>query len=151
MKHKRILLSIIFVFSLTLNVICFLPYKDVFTTRLNQMIHPEDYAHTSVGISDSDYIKLVLKKSLQMNGKHYSTREYQGLFKDIKSMLSNYKSHNETLTNPFNIGYLYTGLSYYALNNKYKRKEIIDYLNKVSSQYENVSQDCLSYKITTVQ
>lgn len=150
MKHTKILLYVVFAFSLILNTICFLPYKDVFSTRLNQLIHPEDYKHISIEIPDSAYIKLVLNKSLQMNGKHYSTREYQGLFKDIKTMFSGYRSHNETLINPFNIGYLYAGLSYYALNNKSESKEIIDYLNKISSQYENDSHDSLNYKIENI-
>lgn len=150
MKHTKILLYVVFAFSLILNTICFLPYNDVFSTRLNQLIHPEDYKHISMEIPDSAYIKLVLNKSLQMNGKHYSTREYQGLFKDIKSMFSSYRSHNEVLTNPFNIGYLYAGLSYYALSNKSESKEIIDYLNKVSSQYENNFHDSLNYKIENI-
>lgn len=150
MKYTKILLYSVLIFSLALNAICFLPYKDVFSSRLNQLIHPEDYTHISTEIPDSDYIKLVLNKSLQMNGKHYSTREYQGLFKDIKTMFSGYRSHNETLINPFNIGYLYAGLSYYALNNKSESKEIIDYLNKISSQYENDSHDSLNYKIENI-
>lgn len=114
------------------------------------MINSEDYTHLSVDIPDSVYIKLVLNKSLQMDGKNYSTREYQGLFKDIRNMLSGYRSHNETLTNPFNIGYLYTGLSYYALKNKGDSKEIVDYLVKISERYEDNSHKYLNYKIENI-
>lgn len=149
MKKKNIY-YIVLAFSIVLNVICFLPYGEVFSNRINKLINSEDYTHLSVDIPDSVYIKLVLNKSLQMDGKNYSTREYQGLFKDIRNMLSGYRSHNETLTNPFNIGYLYTGLSYYALKNKGDSKEIVDYLVKISERYEDNSHKYLNYKIENI-
>lgn len=150
MKCCRKILYIILALSIVLNIICFLPYGDVFSTRLNKMIYPEDYKHLSDDISDSVYIKLVLNKSLQMDGKNYSTSEYQGLFKDIRNMLYRHRSHNETLANPFNIGYLYAGLSYYALINKKADKEIVEYLVKVSERYEDDSHSDLNYKIENI-
>lgn len=45
---------------------------------------------------------------------------------------------------------MYAGLSYYALSNKSESKEIINYLNKVSSQYENNFHDSLNYKIENI-
>lgn len=150
MKYKKVILYSFFSLSLILNIICILPYKDVFSTHFNKIFNPYDFTHMSTNIPDSAYIKLVLKKSLQMDGKNYSTREYKGLFYDIKDMVFNHKSHNETLNNPFNIGYLYAGLSYYALVNPKDNNDIVDYLINISSQYENYQHNNLNYRIENI-
>ena len=114
------------ILSVLFNVICVLPYKDYFISRLEKIIYPQDYILLTEMIPDSSYKELVLNKSMQMDGSNYSTREYHGLPQDIKDLYYRNKSHNETLDNPFNIGYLYAGLSYYALYSQ-KSEKIVDY------------------------
>lgn len=150
MKKRKYNVYIILFFSILFNVICVLPYKDYFINRLEKIIYPKDNILLTEALSDSSYTELVLNKSMQMDGSNYSTREYHGLPQDIKDLYYRNKSHNETLDNPFNIGYLYAGLSYYALYSKKSKKEIVDYLINVSEQYENSTHNTLSYRIDNI-
>lgn len=115
MKKRKYIVYIILFISILFNGICVLPYKDYFINKLEKIIYPKDNILLTETIPDSSYKELVLNKSMQMDGSNYSTREYHGLPQDIRDLYCRNKSHNETLDNPFNIGYLYAGLSYYAL------------------------------------
>lgn len=137
------------ILSVLFNVICVLPYKDYFISRLEKIIYPQDYILLTEMIPDSSYKELVLNKSMQMDGSNYSTREYHGLPQDIKDLYYRNKSHNETLDNPFNIGYLYAGLSYYALYSQ-KSEKIVDYLINVSEKFENSTHNSLRYRIDNI-
>lgn len=138
------------ILSVLFNVICVLPYKDYFISRLEKIIYPQDYILLTEMIPDSSYKELVLNKSMQMDGSNYSTREYHGLPQDIKDLYYRNKSHNETLDNPFNIGYLYAGLSYYALYSQKSEKKIVDYLINVSEKFENSTHNSLRYRIDNI-
>lgn len=148
MKHKYKLLYIVFFISLGCNFLCVLPYYRFISAKMQKLINPDDFNHLQANISDSAYIKLVLEKSMQMDGSNYSTKEYHGLFSDLKAM--KHKSHNETLDNPFNVGYLYAGLSYFALTDGQDKKSIVAYLEKVSARYENIHHTGLTYHIDNV-
>lgn len=150
MKIRKQIVHIILFLSVLFNIICVLPYKDYFISRLEKIIYPQDYIFLTEMIPDSSYKELVLNKSMQMDGSNYSTREYHGLPQDIKDLYYRNKSHNETLDNPFNMGYLYAGLSYYALYSQKSQKKIVDYLINVSERFENSTHDSLKYRIDNI-
>lgn len=150
MKIRKHIVYIILFLSVLFNVICVLPYKGYFISRLEKIIYPQDYILLTEMIPDSFYKELVLNKSMQMDGSNYSTREYHGLPQDIKDLYYRNKSHNETLDNPFNMGYLYAGLSYYALYSQKSKKKIVDYLINVSERFENSTHDSLRYRIDNI-
>lgn len=150
MKIRKHIVYIILFLSVLFNVICVFPYKDYFISRLEKIIYPQDYILLTEMIPDSSYKELVLNKSMQMDGSNYSTREYHGLPQDIKDLYYRNKSHNETLDNPFNMGYLYAGLSYYALYSQKSKKKIVDYLINVSERFENSTHDSLRYRIDNI-
>lgn len=144
---KRCFIMGLCVISVMLNIIFLMPYTDVMISYCDRMISPSNYEHLDSDISDSDYIDLIVRRSMKMAGDNFSTKEYYGLFKDLKMM--NYKSHNEILTNPFNIGYLYCGLSYYALYNG-EKTEVVEFLKNISIKYENESKNGLNYNISAI-
>lgn len=148
MKSKRILLYIVFLMSLGCNFLCIIPYHQLISKKIQKLVTPDDYKHLQGNISDSAYIKLVVAKSMRMDGSNYCTKEFHGLFSDLKSIKD--KSHNETLCNPFNIGYLYAGLSYYAISHRECKDTLVAYLEKVSERYENANHSALSYSIENV-
>lgn len=150
MKKRKYIVYIILFISILFNGICVLPYKDYFINKLEKIIYPKDNILLTETIPDSSYKELVLNKSMQMDGSNYSTREYHGLPQDIKDLYYRNKSHNETLDNPFNIGYLYAGLSYYALYSQKSEKKIVDYLINVSEKFENSTHNSLRYRIDNI-
>lgn len=151
MKNRKYIVYIILFISILFNGICVLPYKDYFINKLEKIIYPKDNILLTETIPDSSYKELVLNKSMQMDGSNYSTREYHGLPQDIRDLYCRNKSHNETLDNPFNIGYLYAGLSYYALYSREdSRGGIINYLINVSERYENSTHNSLRYRIDNI-
>ena len=138
---KKKLITILLFCSLAINIICFLPYFEMYFEKVFSKIVPETYF--SVGASDSVVIESVKKTSIKMDGLSFSYEQpKRGLLHDIY----NFFKPSSTIQNNFPVGYLYAGLSEYA--NKYKDENVLNLLeNKVN---EFTDGDSLTYQLVEV-
>lgn len=145
-KTTHIIIYFILLLSLSANILCILPYKEIIKEKFDRKFNKEAHTYWEENTPDSIFINSVKDKAMKMDGKAYTVEEYVGLFEDIKNMFRDRESYK--VKNDFNISYCYAGLSYYAL----ERKDpiVLNYLQKLSKSITKNNVDELNYDITQI-
>lgn len=120
-KITLIVLIIFLFFSLLLNVLTIVPYWD---DVMCKFMPNEERLYFTADTNDSLVIGRIVENAFEMDGKlYYQRREYHGLLQDAKNFWKSisyppaHRFNNESWPS-FNMGYLYAGLSYYAMKHK---------------------------------
>ena len=143
MKKLR-LMAISLIVSITINLLCILPYWESYYERFREKIIPTQYF--SLNSPDNEVIKAVLETSMKMKGNKFKTQQpNMGLIPDIKFFLT-HREEEFQRSNNYAMAYLYAGLSYYALKNN--DSKVMDYLILKSGEFSSSGR--LNYKLTEV-
>lgn len=140
MKKKFLFLLLI---SVTINVICFLPYVGTYVDRIQQRFWPTSYYN--VQSKDNEVIDAVINASLSMDGSAFSCEQpKRGLIYDVHNFI--YPVHSTNLFNNYSHSYLYAGLSEYAF--KKKNKRILNHLVQETKTF--TAGNSLTYRLQEV-
>ena len=140
---RKITLFATLILSITINVICIMPYAGDYFSRLKNYIYPPLYFDEQT--LDSEVVNLVIDASMKMDGSHFNiSQPKRGLAHDIKQFIS-FESSTER-TNNFSKSFLYAGLSEWA----YKKKDtkVLEYLERQVADFSDVGK--LNYMLEEV-
>lgn len=134
-----------FVISITMNILCILPYCRDYYERFKGKVIQTQYFNSNS--PDNEVIEAVIEASITMKRSRFETKKpYMGLIPDIKHYIKHLFIEGGGRPNNYAEAYLYAGLSYYAL--KKMDYKVVDYLDIKAKKFS--SGGILNYELTEV-